>query len=99
MDMDGSRQLTACSRDILDDCGWFRVVIVGLVRLLMFLGGWFWILVDGFGCLQIVLGGFKQFAMTYSFSHYGEIRCFKFKRSKQLWGVFLISSNNRLTFP
>ena len=44
--------------------------------------------VDGFGNLQIVLGGFKWFSMTYSFSNYGEIRCFKFKTSKQLWGVF-----------
>ena len=27
-------------------------------------------------------------------SSYGEIRCFKFKRSRQLWGVFVASSNN-----
>ena len=55
--------------------------------------------VDGFGNLQIVLGGFKWFSMTYSFSNYGEICCFKFKTSKQLWGVFLISSNKTLRFP
>ena len=55
--------------------------------------------VDGFGCLQIVLGGFKWFSMAYSFSNYGEIRCFKFKTSKQLWEVFLISSNKTLRFP
>ena len=36
--------------------------------------------------------------MTYSFSSYGEIRCFKIKRSKQLWTVFLISSNKALKY-
>ena len=41
------------------------------------------VVVDGFGCFQIVLGGFKWFSMSYSFSSYGENRCFKFKRSKQ----------------
>ena len=55
--------------------------------------------VDASECLQIVLGGFKRFSMTYSFSSYGETRCFKFKRSKQLWGVFLMSSNKTLRFP
>ena len=50
----------------------------------MFLGGWFWIAVDGFGCLQIVLCGFRWFLEICSFSSYGEIPCFKFKRSRQL---------------
>ena len=97
--MDGSRPFTACSRQILDDCRWFRVVVLGLVWLLMFLGGWFWMVVDGFGCLQIVLRGFKWLSMIYNFTSYGDICCFKFKRSKQLWGAFLISSNKTLRFP
>ena len=47
-----------------------------------------WMVVDGIGCLQIVLGGFKWFSIIYSVSSYGGIRCFKFKRSRQLWGIF-----------
>ena len=67
----------------------------------MFLGRWFWMALDDFGCLQVVLGGFKWFLMACGFSSYGESRCFKFKRSKQLWRVFLISSNKalRLKWP
>ena len=42
----------------------------------------------------MVLGGFRSFSEISSFSNRGEIRCFKFKRSRQLWGVFLVSSNN-----
>ena len=34
-----------------------------------------------------------------SFNSYGEIRCLKFKRSRQLWGVFVISSNNDAKVP
>ena len=49
---------------------------------------------NSFGCLEMILGGFRWFSVTYSFSSYGEIRCFKFKRSRQLWGVFAVSSNN-----
>ena len=60
----------------------------------MFLGGWFWMAVDGFGCLQMVLGGFKCFSAISSFRSYGEIRCFKFKRIRQLRGIFVVSSNN-----
>ena len=54
---------------------------------------------NGFGCLQMVLGGFKWFSVIYSFSNYSEIRCFKFKRSRQLWGVFVVSSNNDAKVP
>ena len=64
----------------------------------MFLGGWFWMDVDGFGCLQIILCGFKWLSIIYSFTSYGEIRCFKFKSSRQLWRFFLISSNKTLRF-
>ena len=60
----------------------------------MFLGEWFWMVVDGFGCLQMVFGGFRSFSVICSFSSYGEIRCLKFKTSRQLWGVFVVSSNN-----
>ena len=60
----------------------------------MFLGGWFWMVVDGFECLQIVLGGFRWFSEIFSFSSYDEIPCFKFKRSRQLWEDFVVSSNN-----
>ena len=65
----------------------------------MFLGEWFWMIVDGFGCLKMVLGGFRWFSVIYSFTSYGEIRCLKFKRSRQLWGVFVISSNNDAKVP
>ena len=47
---------------------------------------------DGFGWLWMVLGGFRSFSEISSFSNHGEIRCFKFKRSRQLWGVFVVSS-------
>ena len=47
--------------------------------------------VDGFGCLQIDLGGFRWFSEICSFSSYGEISCFKFKRSRQLWEDFAVS--------
>ena len=56
-------------------------------------------IVDGFGCLQMVLGGFRWFSVTCSFSGYGEIPCLKFKRSRQLWGVFVVSSNNDAKVP
>ena len=32
--------------------------------------------------------------MIFNFSSYGEIRYLKFKRSRQLWGAFVVSSNN-----
>ena len=53
----------------------------------MFLGG-------DFGWLWMVLGEFRWFPEICSFSSYGEIRCFKFKISRQLWEVFVVSSNN-----
>ena len=55
--------------------------------------------VDGFGCLQLGLGGFWWLSKIFSFSSYGEIRCFKFKRSRQLWEVFVVSSNNDAKVP
>ena len=55
--------------------------------------------VDGFGCLQIVLGGVKWFSEIRSFSSYSEICCFKFKRSRQLWEDFVVSSNNDAKIP
>ena len=51
-------------------------------------------IVNGFGCLEMALGGFRWFSMVCSFSSYVEIRCLKSKRSRQLWGVFVASSNN-----
>ena len=74
--------------------GWFWVAMVGLGWLQMFLSGWFWMAGDGSGCLQMVLGEFRWFSYICSFSSYGEIRCFKFKRNRQLWEVFVVSSNN-----
>ena len=65
----------------------------------MFLGGWFWMAVDGFGCLQIVLCGFRWVLEICSFSSYGEIPCFKFKRGRQLWEDFVVSSNNDAKVP
>ena len=72
--------------------GWFRVIadIFGW----MVLDG-----CDGFGCLQMVLDGFGWFSEICSFSSYGEIRCFKFKRSRQLCKVFVVSSNNDAKVP
>ena len=72
--------------------GWFRVIadIFGW----MVLDG-----CDGFGCLQMVLDGFGWFSEICSFSSYGEIRCFKFKRSRQLWEVFVVSNNNGTKVP
>ena len=55
--------------------------------------------VDGFGCLQIVLGGFRWFPEICTFSRYREIPCFKFKRSRQLWEDFVVSSNNAAKVP
>ena len=55
--------------------------------------------VDGFGCLQMVLGGFRWLSDICSFSSYSEIRCFKFKRSRQLWEVLVVSSNNGAKGP
>ena len=54
---------------------------------------------DGFGRLQMALGGFRWFPEICSFSSYGKIRCFKFKRSRQLWEVFVVSSNNDAKVP
>ena len=55
--------------------------------------------VDGFGCLQIDLGGFRWFSEICSFSSYGEIPSFKFKRSRQLWEDFVVYSNNDAKVP
>ena len=55
--------------------------------------------VDGFGYLQMVLGGFRWFSEIFSFSSYGEICCFKFKRNRQLWKVFVVSRNNDVKVP
>ena len=57
-----------------------------------------WMVVNSLGCLEMVLGGFRWFSVIYSFSSYGEIRCFKFKSSRQLWGVLVVSSNNDTTY-
>ena len=53
----------------------------------------------GLGCLQIVLGGFGWFSEICSFTSYGEIPCFKFKRNRQLWEDFVVSSNNDAKVP
>ena len=73
--------------------------MVGLGWLQIFLREWFWKIVDGFGRLQMALGGFRWFWVIFSFSSYVEIRCLKFKRSRQLWGVFVVSSNNDARVP
>ena len=49
--------------------------------------------------LADVLGGFKWFSEIGSFSSSGEISCFKFKRSRQIWKVFVVSSNNDAKVP
>ena len=53
-------------------------------------------IVNGFGCLEMALGGFRWFSMVCSFSSYVEIRCLKSKRSRQLWGVFVVNNEAKL---
>ena len=65
----------------------------------MSLGEWFWMAVDGFGCLQMALGGLRWRSEICSFSSYGEIRCFRSKRSRQLWEDLVVSSNNDNKVP
>ena len=55
--------------------------------------------VAGFVCLQLVLGGLRLLSVICSFSNCGEIHCFKFKRSRQLREVFVVSSNNDAKVP
>ena len=73
--------------------------MVGLGLLQMFLSRCVWMAEDGSGCLQMVLGGFRWFSEICSFRRYGETRCFKFKKSRQLWEVFVVSSNNDTKVP
>ena len=47
----------------------------------------------------MALRGFRWFSVIFSFSSYFEIRCLKFKRSRQLWGVFVVPSNNDVKAP
>ena len=47
----------------------------------------------------MVLGEFRWFSEICIFSSYGEIHCFKFKRSRQLCKVFVVSSNNDAKVP
>ena len=54
---------------------------------------------DGSGCLQLVLDGFRWISEIWCFSSYGEIPCFKFKRSRQIWEDFVVSSNNDAKVP
>ena len=54
--------------------------------------------VYGFRCFQIVLGGFRWFSDIGSFSSYGKIPCFKFKRSKQ-WEDFAVPRKNDVKVP
>ena len=47
----------------------------------------------------MVLDACIRFSVICSFSSHGETRCFKFKRSRQLWGLFVVSSNNDAKIP
>ena len=47
----------------------------------------------------MVLGGFRWFSVICSCSNYCQLRCLKFKRSTQLLGVFVVSSNNEAKVP
>ena len=53
----------------------------------------------GLGWLHIVLDEFRWVWEICSFSSYGEIRCFKFKSSRQLWKAFVVSINNDAKVP
>ena len=67
--------------------GWFRMIadVVGWMVLDGF--EWFCLLTDRFGWI-------RWFSEICSFSSYGEIRCFKFKRSRQFSEVFVVSASN-----
>ena len=42
----------------------------------------------------MVLDACRRFSVICSFRSHGGIRCFKFKKSRQLWGLLVVSSNN-----
>ena len=72
--------------------GWFRVIA----------DAFGWMVLDGFECFWVLadhFGWIRWFSEICSFSSYGEIRCFKFKRSRQLWEVFVVSRNNDAKVP
>ena len=48
---------------------------------------------------QMALGGFRRPSEICSFSSCAEIHRFKFKRSRQLWEVFVVSSHNLAKGP
>ena len=66
---------------------WFRVIADAFGGMVLDGCGWFWVPADGFGWIHMAF-------RDCSFSSYGEIHCFKFKRSRQLWELFVVSSNN-----
>ena len=72
--------------------GWARVIADVFVWMVLDDCGWFWLVED-------VLGGFRWFSEVCCFSNSGEIRCFKFKRSRQLWEVLVVSSNRDTNVP
>ena len=45
------------------------------------------------------LGGFGELSEICRFSSYGDMRGFRFKRSRQLWEVFIVSSNDDTKVP
>ena len=47
----------------------------------------------------MVLDACRSLSVICSFSSHGGIRCFKFKRSRKLWGLFVVSSNNDAKIP
>ena len=47
----------------------------------------------------MVLNACRRFSVICRFSSHGEIRCFKFKRGRQLWGLFVVSNNNDAKIP
>lgn len=61
MDMDGFRQITAGSSQILTDCEWFQLAVDDSGQLQIVLGGSLWVVADDFGQLLMISGGFRWF--------------------------------------
>ena len=55
---------------------------------------WLWMAENSSRYLEMALGGFRWLSAMLSFSNYGENHYFKFKRSRQLWKAFVVSSSN-----
>ena len=58
--------------------------------------GWLWMILGACRWFWVDSGGFQRFTVLVPT---GEIRCSKFKRCRQLWKVFVVSSKNDAKVP